>query len=63
MEEALAVSLGLSLLHSVWPLAEIIVVDKGKIVQCGDHEKLMAEDGIYKNFISGRKKAVGWKIA
>jgi len=28
MEEALAVSLGLSLLHSVWPLAEIIVVDK-----------------------------------
>ncbi len=42
---------------------QIIVVDKGKIVQCGDHEKLMAEDGIYRNFISGRKKAVGWKIA
>lgn len=42
---------------------QIIVVDKGKIVQCGDHEKLMAEDGIYRNFISVRKKAVGWKIA
>ena len=42
---------------------QIIVVDKGKIAQQGTHEELMAEDGIYKNFITGRKKAVGWKIA
>ena len=42
---------------------QIIVIDKGKIVQQGNHEKLMAEDGIYKSFISGRKQAVGWKIA
>ncbi len=41
---------------------QILVVDKGKIVQRGNHEKLMTEEGIYKNFISGRKKAVGWKI-
>ncbi len=42
---------------------QIVVVDKGKIVQKGKHEELMKWDGIYKNFISGRKQAVGWKIA
>lgn len=42
---------------------QIVVIDKGKIVQRGNHEELMAEDGIYKSFISGRRKAVGWRIA
>ncbi len=42
---------------------QIIVIDKGKIVQQGNHESLMKQDGIYKNFVSGRKKAVSWKIA
>ena len=42
---------------------QIIVIDKGKIVQRGKHDELMQEDGIYRNFITGRKQAVGWKIA
>lgn len=42
---------------------QIIVVDKGKIVQKGKHDELMRQDGIYKNFITGRKQAVSWKIA
>jgi ATP-binding cassette subfamily B protein len=42
---------------------QIIVVDKGKIVQRGKHEDLMKQDGIYRNFVSGRRKAVSWKIA
>ncbi len=41
---------------------QIIVVDKGKIVQKGKHEELMSEEGIYRNFVSGRKQAVSWKI-
>ena len=41
---------------------QIIVVDKGRIVQKGRHEELMNQDGIYRNFISGRKRAVSWKI-
>ena len=41
---------------------QILVVDKGQIVQCGTHEALMAQDGIYRHFISGREKAVGWKL-
>ena len=42
---------------------QIIVVDKGKIIQKGTHEELIVQEGIYKNFVSGRKKAVSWKIA
>jgi ATP-binding cassette subfamily B protein len=42
---------------------QIIVVENGKIVQKGKHEELMMQEGIYKNFISGRKQAVSWKIA
>ena len=42
---------------------QIVVVDKGRIVQKGTHEDLMREEGIYKNFVSVRKKAVSWKIA
>ena len=42
---------------------QIVVIDKGRIVQKGTHEDLMREEGIYKNFVSGRKKAVSWKIA
>lgn len=42
---------------------QIVVIDKGKIVQQGKHEELMEQEGIYKNFVSGRKQAVSWKIA
>ena len=42
---------------------QIVLIDKGRIVQKGRHEELMNEDGIYKNFVSGRRKAVSWKIA
>ena len=42
---------------------QIVVIDKGRIVQKGKHDELMKQEGIYKNFVSGRKKAVSWKIA
>ena len=42
---------------------QIIVIDKGRIVQKGKHNELMKEEGIYKNFVLGRKKAVSWKLA
>lgn len=40
----------------------IFVVDKGEIVQQGTHDELVRQEGIYRSFIIGRKKAVGWKI-
>ena len=41
---------------------QILVVDKEQIVQRGTHDELMKQDGIYRHFISGREKAVGWKL-
>ena len=41
---------------------QILVVDKGQIVRRGTYEELMAQDGIYRRFISGRERAVGWKL-
>ncbi len=41
---------------------QILVVDKGRIVQRGTHDELMTQDGIYRRFISGRERAVGWKL-
>lgn len=41
---------------------KILVLDKGRIVQQGSHEELVRQDGIYRHFITGRKKAVSWKL-
>lgn len=41
---------------------QILVVDKGQIVQRGTHDELIKQDGIYRHFISGREQAVGWKL-
>ena len=41
---------------------QILVVDQGKIVQKGKHEELIRQDGIYRNFITGRKQAESWKF-
>lgn len=42
---------------------QILVMDEGKIVQHGTHEELMAQDGIYRDFVSIRQRAEGWSIA
>ena len=41
---------------------QILVVDRGQIVQRGTHEALMEQDGLYRRFIRGREQAVGWKL-
>ena len=41
---------------------QILVVDKGRIVQQGRHEELIGQKGIYKDFVLGRKEAIGWKL-
>lgn len=41
---------------------QILVINDGKIVEQGNHDKLINEDGIYKKFIEARKLAVNWKL-
>ena len=41
---------------------QIIVVDKGQVIQRGTHEELLRQDGIYRRFITDREQAAGWKL-
>ena len=40
----------------------ILVLDGGKIVQRGTHDELIQEDGIYADFVGGKKETAGWKL-
>ena len=40
----------------------ILVIDHGRIVQQGKHEELIAQPGIYADFVGGKKETVGWKL-
>lgn len=41
---------------------KIVVIDKGRIVQEGNHNQLIKEEGIYKRFVDSRQEAVSWKL-
>lgn len=40
----------------------IIAIENGKIVQEGNHDKLIMQDGIYSRFLKEREDAMNWKI-
>ncbi len=41
---------------------QILVVDRGQIVQRGIHEQLIKEEGVYKRFMDIRSLAEGWSM-
>lgn len=49
-------------LSTVRSADQILVLDKGAIVQRGTHEELMAQDGLYRNFVNIRQQAIGWQL-
>ena len=49
-------------LKTVRSADQILVLSDGKIVEEGNHDKLIKEDGIYRKFIEARKMAVDWKV-
>ena len=47
-------------LNTIRGADQILVIDQGTIVQQGTHEALMAEDGIYRSFVTVRAHSRGW---
>ncbi len=41
---------------------QILVLDNGRIVQRGKHEELMAQGGLYADFVGMRERSIGWKL-
>lgn len=41
---------------------QILVVDKGQVVQNGTHQELVHQEGLYRRFITIREQAEGWSI-
>lgn len=50
-------------LKTVQNADQILVVNDGHIVQQGKHKELVNQKGIYADFVSGRKQAIGWKLS
>lgn len=49
-------------LTTVRDAEQILVIDKGRVVQKGVHAQLMEEEGIYRRFWKQREAAIGWKL-
>lgn len=41
---------------------QILVLDKGRIVQRGTHRELMEKQGLYRRFVQMRETAIGWNL-
>ena len=47
-------------LNTIRGADQILVIDRGRIVQAGTHDALMEEDGIYRGFVTVRESGQGW---
>lgn len=47
-------------LNTIQNADKILVIADGSIVEQGTHDELMVQDGIYKNFVTVRRKSRGW---
>lgn len=41
---------------------QILVLDKGKVIQKGNHDELIRKDGLYSRFINMKNKSTNWKL-
>jgi ATP-binding cassette subfamily B protein IrtB len=49
-------------LSTVRTADQILVIDRGKIVQKGTHNELARQDGIYRRFLKLRSESIGWRL-
>ena len=49
-------------LKTVRKADQILVLDGGQIVQRGRHEELIAQPGLYADFVGGKRETTGWKL-
>ena len=47
-------------LNTIRGADQILVVSNGEIAQRGTHEELIAQEGIYQNFVTVRQQSRGW---
>lgn len=50
-------------LKTVRTAQQIVVIANGGVVQCGSHEELVSQPGIYADFVNIREKAMSWKLS
>lgn len=49
-------------LNTIRSADQILVVDGGRIVQRGNHEELLEQPGLYREFVEIRQESAGWNI-
>ena len=47
-------------LNTIQNADKILVIADGSIVEQGTHDELIVQDGMYKNFVTVRRKSRGW---
>ncbi len=47
-------------LNTIRSADKILVIAEGRVAQSGTHDELIAQDGIYKDFITARSSGSGW---
>lgn len=50
-------------LSTVQDADQILVIEQGQLIQQGNHQQLMSEEGLYRRFIDRRSQALNWQLA
>jgi ATP-binding cassette subfamily B protein len=50
-------------LHAIRSADQILVFDRGKITESGNHAELLTKDGLYARLWLAQERAKGWKLA
>lgn len=50
-------------LKTVRNAQQIVVIANGEVAQCGTHQELIVQPGIYADFVNIREKAINWRLS